>query len=41
MIRVGVVGVGEMGQHHVRIYNEIEDADLVLWGQNKVGFLGY
>lgn len=29
MIRVGVVGVGEMGQHHVRIYNEIEDADLV------------
>ena len=29
MIKVGVVGVGEMGQHHVRVYNEMEDADLV------------
>ncbi|MCK4733928.1 MAG: Gfo/Idh/MocA family oxidoreductase [Methanophagales archaeon] len=29
MIRVGVVGVGEMGEHHVRVYNEIEDTDLV------------
>ena len=29
MISVGVVGVGEMGQNHVRVYNEIEDADLV------------
>ena len=29
MIRVGVVGVGEMGQNHVRVYNEMEDIDLV------------
>ena len=29
MIRVGGVGVGEMGQNHVRVYNEIENADLV------------
>ena len=29
MIRTGVVGVGEMGQNHVRVYNEIENADLV------------
>ena len=29
MIRVGVVGVGEMGQNHVRVYNEMENADLV------------
>lgn len=29
MIRVGMVGVGEMGQNHARVYNEIEDVDLV------------
>jgi UDP-N-acetylglucosamine 3-dehydrogenase len=29
MIRTGVVGVGEMGQNHVRVYNEMEDTDLV------------
>ena len=29
MIRVGVVGVGEMGQNHVRVYDEMENADLV------------
>ncbi|MFW6134881.1 MAG: Gfo/Idh/MocA family protein [Elusimicrobiota bacterium] len=28
-IRVGVVGVGYLGQHHARIYNELEDADLI------------
>ena len=29
MTRLGVVGVGAMGQNHVRVYNEIEDAELV------------
>ena len=29
MIRTGVVGIGEMGQNHVRVYNEMENADLV------------
>lgn len=29
MVRIGVVGVGEMGQHHVRVYSDREDADLV------------
>ncbi|MCD4807895.1 MAG: Gfo/Idh/MocA family oxidoreductase [Methanococcoides sp.] len=29
MIRVGVIGVGAMGQHHVRIYNEMEGVELV------------
>ena len=29
MIKVGVVGVGEMGQHHMRVYNDIEGADLI------------
>lgn len=28
-VRVGVIGVGSMGQHHVRVYDEIEDATLV------------
>ncbi len=28
-IRVGVVGLGNMGKHHVRNYNEIETAELV------------
>ncbi|MDD3473260.1 MAG: Gfo/Idh/MocA family oxidoreductase [Syntrophaceae bacterium] len=28
-IRVGVVGVGSMGQHHVRILNQINDVDFV------------
>lgn len=28
-IRVGVVGVGYLGQHHARIYSELEDAELV------------
>ena len=29
MIRVGVIGCGEMGQHHVRNYSEMEDVELV------------
>lgn len=28
-MRVGVIGVGAMGQHHVRIYNEMANVDLV------------
>ncbi len=28
-IRVGVIGVGYLGQHHVRIYSEIEETELV------------
>jgi len=28
-MRVGVIGAGAMGQHHVRIYNEMENVDLV------------
>ncbi|MCF7854763.1 MAG: Gfo/Idh/MocA family oxidoreductase, partial [Candidatus Pacebacteria bacterium] len=28
-VKVGVVGVGALGQHHARIYNEIEGAELV------------
>lgn len=27
-IKVGVIGVGYLGQHHARIYSEIEDAEL-------------
>ncbi len=29
MIRAAVIGVGSMGKNHARIYNEIEDVDLV------------
>ena len=29
MLRVGVIGVGQMGQHHARNYSEMESADLV------------
>ncbi len=29
MIKVGVIGTGEMGQHHVRVYSEMEDVQLV------------
>ena len=28
-VRVGVVGVGALGQHHARIYAELEEAELV------------
>ncbi|KCZ72200.1 putative dehydrogenase [Candidatus Methanoperedens nitroreducens] len=28
-MRVGVIGAGAMGQHHVRIYNEMENVELV------------
>ncbi|MBI2957144.1 MAG: Gfo/Idh/MocA family oxidoreductase, partial [Acidobacteria bacterium] len=28
-IKVGVVGVGDFGRHHVRLYREFEDAELV------------
>lgn len=28
-VKVGVVGVGYLGQHHARIYSQIEDAELV------------
>lgn len=29
MVKVGVIGVGSMGKHHVRIYSELKEADLV------------
>jgi len=29
MIRVGVIGTGEWGRNHVRVYRELEDADLL------------
>lgn len=29
MLRVGVIGAGAMGQHHVRIYNEMDSVELV------------
>ena len=29
MVKVGVVGVGALGQHHARIYRELESAELV------------
>ena len=29
MIRAGVIGAGAMGQHHVRIYHEMENVELV------------
>ena len=29
MIKVGVIGVGTMGKHHVRVYAELPDAELV------------
>ena len=29
MMRVGVIGTGAMGQHHVRIYSEMDDVELV------------
>ncbi|RLI71684.1 gfo/Idh/MocA family oxidoreductase [Archaeoglobales archaeon] len=29
MIKIGVIGVGAMGKNHARIYNEIEDVELV------------
>ena len=28
-MRAGVIGIGAMGQHHVRIYSEMEDVELV------------
>ena len=28
-VKVGVIGVGYLGQHHARIYSELEEADLV------------
>jgi predicted dehydrogenase len=28
-VKVGVIGVGYLGQHHARIYSEIEESDLV------------
>jgi predicted dehydrogenase len=28
-VRVGVIGVGYLGQHHARIYSEIEEAELI------------
>jgi len=30
VIKVGVIGVGYLGQHHARIYSELEDAELVV-----------
>ncbi|MCX5720077.1 MAG: gfo/Idh/MocA family oxidoreductase, partial [Nitrospirae bacterium] len=28
-VRVGVIGIGYLGQHHVRIYSELENTELV------------
>jgi len=28
-VRIGVIGIGYLGQHHARIYSEIEDAELI------------
>ena len=28
-INIGVIGVGHLGQHHVKHYNNIKDANLV------------
>ena len=28
-LRCGVVGVGQLGQHHVRIYRDLPETDLV------------
>ena len=28
-IRMGVIGVGALGQHHARIYSELEQVELV------------
>lgn len=37
MLRVGVVGLGEMGQHHVRLYSEIQNSKLKI-SKNSNGF---
>ena len=29
MIRAAVIGVGAMGKHHARVYNELEGVELV------------
>jgi predicted dehydrogenase len=29
LVKVGVIGTGYLGQHHARIYSEIEDAELI------------
>ena len=29
LVRVGVIGVGNMGRNHVRVYSEIEEAELI------------
>ena len=28
-MKVGVIGVGSMGQHHTRVYSEMENVDLI------------
>ncbi|MDY6966402.1 MAG: gfo/Idh/MocA family oxidoreductase, partial [Halobacteriota archaeon] len=28
-MKVGVIGVGVMGQHHTRVYSEMENVDLI------------
>jgi len=28
-VKVGVVGVGSLGQHHARVYAELDEAELV------------
>ncbi len=28
-MRIGVIGGGAMGQHHIRIYSEMKDVELV------------
>ena len=29
MIKTAVIGVGSIGQHHARIYNQLENSELV------------
>ena len=29
MIKSAVIGVGSMGQHHARVYSELEESELV------------
>jgi predicted dehydrogenase len=28
-LRVGVVGVGHLGQHHARVYSELDECELI------------
>jgi len=36
MVKVGVIGVGHLGQHHVRVFKEIPNCELIgIYDQNK------